>query len=96
MASFEAVHEAVEAACGYGQEAVCSLSRKYPIARARQVFVLLCAIAGKTQEEAVEWLERTKTGIEHNFREAKNRFETERDFGEDVRTALKILNNHET
>lgn len=91
MASFEAVHEAVEAACGYGQEAVCSLSRKYPIARARQVFVLLCAIAGKTQEEAVEWLERTKTGIEHNFREAKNRFETERDFRDEVTAALGKL-----
>ena len=96
MASFEAVHEAVEAACGYGQEAVCSLSRKYPIARARQVFVLLCAIAGKTQEEAGEWLERTKTGIEHNFRESKNRFATELDFREDIRTAIKMLRNHET
>lgn len=95
-ATFEAIHEAVASVFGFGQEPVCSITKQYPLARARTAFVLLCAVAGKTEDEVRDWLERTKSGIEYAFRAAKNRYATEPAFRKDIAAAVEKLKHRTT
>ena len=89
--TFREVHRAINAVFGFGESAIRSKARQYPVTRARHAFLLASCMAGRLEQDASEWLGRNCRSVEDAFTAAKNRYETEPDFRSDFAKAIKLL-----